>query len=98
MTDVDPTGSELDQAVDLRLLIKRPEIEMQAVLHGLAVGHLHEQDVRRDVDLGAAFRRFDSPLVRALIGDAPSQSLRPEVSKAFAVGGVDDNALDPDVH
>jgi hypothetical protein len=98
LTDVDPLGAETDQTLDLSGLIRRPEVEVEPVLADLLVRHLHEQDVRRNVDRRVTLRRLDRPLGVALVGDRPAQDLRPEPGEPFAIVAVDDDALDPDVH
>jgi hypothetical protein len=98
LSDIRPSRAEGEDALDLRLLVLRAEIEVEPILDDLAIRNLPEEDLRRDVDLAAPLGRLDDVLLVALEGDAPSQSLRPEACETLAVGAVDDNGLDPDVH
>ena len=98
LTDLRSSRAEGEDALDLRLLILRAEVEVESILDHLAIRNLHEKDVRRDVDLTAPLGWLDGVLPVALKGDTPPESLRPEACEALAVGGVHDYALDPDVH
>jgi hypothetical protein len=90
LPDIRPSRAEGEDALDIRLLILRAEVEVEAILDDLVIRNLPEKDVRRDVDLAAPLGWLDDVLLVALKGDAPSQNLRPEASEALAVGGVDE--------
>jgi hypothetical protein len=98
LPDIHTSRAEGEDALDIRLLILRAEVEVESILDDLAIRNPYEKDVRRNVDLAAPLGWLDGVLVVALEGDTPSESLRPEASEALTIGGVDDNALDPDVH
>ena len=92
------SGAEGEQAIDLRLLVARSEIEMQPVLGHFVVGHLDEEEVRSHIELRAAGGRLYDRLVSVLVGDAPPQSLGPETGQLWAVARVDDEALNSNAH
>ena len=98
LSHICPSRAEGEDALDLRLLVLRAEIEVEPILDDLAIWNLPEEDLRRDVDLAASLGRLDDVLLVALEGDAPSQSLRPEACETLAIGAVDNNGLNPDVH
>jgi hypothetical protein len=53
LPDLRTSRAEGEDALDLSLLILRAEVEVESILDDLAIRNLHEQDVRRDVNLAA---------------------------------------------
>jgi hypothetical protein len=66
LSDIRPGRAEGEEALDLRLLLVRAEIEVEPILDDLAIRNLPEEDLRRDVELAAPLGRLDDVLLVAL--------------------------------
>src|SRR5215472_11281732 len=95
LPDVDVPGAELEQPLDLPIAIlgRGGDVEMHAVLEGLAIGDRHEADADRSVLVSP-----DDDLALPLGEDLPAERLRPEPGQPGQVVGVNDNVVQADRH
>ncbi|ABK69872.1 hypothetical protein MSMEG_5115 [Mycolicibacterium smegmatis MC2 155] len=76
LPDVDVARAQADQPVDLGLLVVGGEVDVEAVLDGLAVGHREEQP---DGALSRRWRQHDVPVGVGVLGppEAPVTTSAP---------------------
>ena len=80
MADVDPRGSEVEQAVDLFGVVVRPEVEVKAVLGRLGLVDRNEEQSGKPVG-----RRSDLELLRVVVHDHPAERFPPPASQARGI-------------
>jgi hypothetical protein len=79
-------------------LVLGPDVEVQAVLAGLGLGHLDEQQVGHHAVLATALGWLDDPLRILVLADHPVQRLGPEPGQQAGIPGVDDQCTDSQSH
>jgi hypothetical protein len=93
LPDVDVTGSQADEAIDLVTLVLRAEIEVQAVLCPLRLGDRLEEQAGDGVG-----RRPDLELVGLVVHDDPAEGLSPPTAERDGVERIDDCLLPLEAH
>ena len=73
LPDVDVPCAQLLEAGHLGGLVIRAQIEVQAVLHGLVLGHLNEQDLAEPGVGALQWLDHVFALVPVLLGDPPAE-------------------------
>src|SRR6185312_1106832 len=93
LTDVDVPSTQTDQAVHFGLLVVGPEVEMDAVLDDLVVGHVDKQPVGSGAGRGLEHHV-------AVLADMvpPAQHLRPPGTECLGVVGVDADLVERQSH
>src|SRR5689334_11626489 len=93
LTDVGVACAQLQQPLDFGMLVVRPEVEVDAVLHNSSVVDAQEQPVR------AGSGRRGQPNVTVLVHVLwPSQRLRPPVAQCGRVGRVNTDLVELQPH